>query len=439
MMTYVGSQFVFVKILFGVELFFTEFIFCGKLKRKENFGWRVFLSIMVTLIIIALFPTPMKLTDQFGSIYGIFIYSIFYFLTILSLRFCFNERIWMILYISAAAYSIQHIASCLNSIFKFYDFKIAVFHIMGYELSLYRIICLIISNGAYVLGYFWVAKKMQLDETLQFTKKSVVFLTLVAIIVNHGFILLYFGIMEGRSITDGVIIYIFNIICCLLILAMQISIYEQTQNMREYAVVDKLWRQAKIQYRQSKENIDAINMKCHDMKHLIHVLEKKHSLEELGEIARIIESYEIGIQTGNETLDIILTEKASYCQNKGIQFTCLVNGKILNFIGTTDLYVLFGNLIDNCINAVTCIKDENRKNIGINVNQEKKFVIISTENYYSGKLVFMNGLPMTTKQDKTNHGYGMRSMQNIIEKYNGQMSIKAEMDIFSVNIIIPIC
>lgn len=438
-MNMVGNQLILVKILFGVELFLAEFLFCGKLKRRSHFGLRAASSILITLLILGLFPVPVNLTEQWGPLYGILMYSIFYFLTVISLMFCFQEKIWLILFISAAAYTIEHIASCANSIFNQFDEMVPTFQLPVLGLSAYRVFIYIITlTGIYILAYFMVVRRLQLDETLQFAKKTILFLCGTVIVVNHAFIMLYFGLIPENQIIDNVLVYAFNIICCILILAMQTSVYEHTQNLREFAVVEKLWQQAKEQYKVSKENIDAMNIRCHDMKHLIHKMEKEYSAKELDDISKIIESYEVGVETGNEIIDVILTEKAMYCQRNGIQFTCIVNGQILEFIGTTDLYVLFGNLIDNCINAVKHLHQENRKNIRINVNQEKQFVLINTENYYEGKLEFMNELPMTTNSDKLNHGYGMRSIQNIVKRYNGQISIRAEDGIFSLSIFIPI-
>lgn len=439
MMNMVGSQLVLIKILFGVELLLAEFLFCGKLKRRNHFALRAVSSILITLMILGAFPVPVNLTDRFGPLYGIFMYSAFYFLTVLCLMFCFQEKIWLILFISAAAYTIEHIASCANSIFNQFDHMIPTVQLPILGLSAYRILTYIITlGGIYILAYFIVVRRLQLDETLQFAKKTILFLCGTVIVVNHAFILLYFGLIPENQMIDNVLVYAFNIVCCILILAMQTSVYEHTQNLKEFAVIEKLWQQAKEQYKVSKENIDAMNIRCHDMKHLIHKMEQEHNAKELDDISKIIESYDVGVETGNEILDVILTEKAMYCQRNGIQFTCIVNGQILDFIGTTDLYVLFGNLIDNCINAVKYLQQENRKNIRINVNQEKQFVIINTENYYEAELEFVNGLPVTTNSDKMNHGYGMRSIENMVKKYNGQLNIRAEDGIFSLSILIPI-
>ena len=55
--------------------------------------------------------------------------------------------------------------------------------------------------------------------------------------------------------------------------------------------------------------------------------------------------------TGNHALDVILTEKSLICKQKEIKLTCMADGKQLAFMQTTDLYSIFGNLLNNSIEA----------------------------------------------------------------------------------------
>ena len=57
------------------------------------------------------------------------------------------------------------------------------------------------------------------------------------------------------------------------------------------------------------------------------------------------------------------------------------------------------------------------------------------ENYFKGKLAFEDGLPLTTKEDKESHGFGMRSLRMIVKKYGGELTASVSDDIFHLNII----
>ena len=101
---------------------------------------------------------------------------------------------------------------------------------------------------------------------------------------------------------------------------------------------------------------------------------------------------------------------------------------------------MFGNAVDNAISAVRKIADTDKHTIGLNVSQVKDFVTVNINNYYEGELDYTagGGLPSTTKKDKENHGYGLKSIIYIAEKYGGKVSVKASGGVFDLNIIFPI-
>ena len=110
---------------------------------------------------------------------------------------------------------------------------------------------------------------------------------------------------------------------------------------------------AKAVFVADKENIDLINIKCHDMKHKIRLLTngKNFSNEERESIDKSITIYDSSLKTGNEALDVILTEKAFICNEKNVKFTCVIDGTLISFINETDIFSLFGNIMDNALNA----------------------------------------------------------------------------------------
>ena len=94
--------------------------------------------------------------------------------------------------------------------------------------------------------------------------------------------------------------------------------------------------------------------------------------------------------------------------------------------------------LDNAIEAVERNADENRRCIGMSVKESKGMISAHFENYYAGKLDFDDGLPLTTKSDKRYHGFGMKSIKMLAEKYGGYVSVKAEDGVFNLNILLPI-
>ena len=104
----------------------------------------------------------------------------------------------------------------------------------------------------------------------------------------------------------------------------------------------------------------------------------------------------------------------------------------------SDIYSLFGNAIDNAIEAVERIEDDEKRCIIVRVKKSRGMVLVHIENYYNGELSFKGGLPQTTKKDKRYHGFGMKSIRMIVEKYHGYFSTKSTDGIFSLDILLPV-
>ena len=103
-----------------------------------------------------------------------------------------------------------------------------------------------------------------------------------------------------------------------------------------------------------------------------------------------------------------------------------------------DIYSLFGNMLDNAINAVEQLAAPDERLIGLTVSAlDGGMLLIHEENFFAGRLAFQDGLPQTTQADRFGHGYGMKSMQLLVKKYGGTMQLHAQGHIFSLDILIP--
>ena len=208
---------------------------------------------------------------------------------------------------------------------------------------------------------------------------------------------------------------------------------------KEY--LHKLLHMQKENYRLSAESVELVNRKYHDLKHQIQLLRSEISLEDklhyLDEMEQEIKSYEAQNKTGNEALDVLLTAKSIQCQNAGITLTCVADGKELDFLKPTDISVLFGNALDNAFESVEKISDPDKRLIHLSVARQKQFVRIRVENCCEGEIRFVDGLPATGK-DANYHGFGMKSIRSIVEKYNGSMTVKVQDGWFELRILLPV-
>ena len=196
------------------------------------------------------------------------------------------------------------------------------------------------------------------------------------------------------------------------------------------------------QYKQSRESIELINYKYHDLKHQIEVLRKEQDPEKrnefLNKMENEIKQYELQNKTGNGVLDTVLTSKSMHCDRQGITLTSVVDGHLLNFMETMDICSLFGNALDNAIESVINIPEKEKRLIHVTVSKQKSFVLIRVENYFEGNLAYSNGELESTKKDKAFHGYGIKSIRYIVNKYDGAVDIDTKNNWFNLKILIPL-
>ena len=196
------------------------------------------------------------------------------------------------------------------------------------------------------------------------------------------------------------------------------------------------------QYKMSRDSIDMINYKYHDLKHKIAVLKSEENPEKRKEYLESMENeirqYELQNKTGNKVLDTILTGKSIYCDKHGITLTCVADGTLLDAIDTMDICSIFGNALDNAVESVKKLPDKEKRLIHVTVSKQKEFLLIRFENYYEAKLEIERGHLVSTKEDREFHGYGIKSIRYTVEKYQGAVSISAENNWFDMKILIPL-
>ena len=194
-------------------------------------------------------------------------------------------------------------------------------------------------------------------------------------------------------------------------------------------------------YRLSRESMELTDQKYHDLKHQIALLKAGAGtdrqaawLKEMeAELRRIAPRY----RTGSPVLDAILTTKSASCAREGVELKVIADGALLNFMTDMEVSALFGNMLDNAIEAVERVPEPERRVIRLRVDAEKRFLRIRIENRCAGTLTFRDGLPVTTTQDARSHGFGMKSMQRTVAKYGGSMLAGQRDDWFELNILVP--
>lgn len=247
--------------------------------------------------------------------------------------------------------------------------------------------------------------------------------------------------ISGRYPTE--ILYIRTLVyfCGVLLLYTQRELKIIVQAKSEAELMQSMLERQYEQFCLSKETIENINRKYHDLKHSIVAIraetDPQKRAEYLDDIEQSIKTYETQNKTGNPVLDVLLTTKSMYCLENKINFTCVVDGVAVAFMNVVDVCSLFGNAMDNAIESVMKLPEEQRL-IKLAVYSKDNFVLMQLANYYTNALHYESGQLITSKKDKSNHGFGVKSMRQIAEKYGGTLHITAENNWFSLSVILPI-
>ncbi len=234
--------------------------------------------------------------------------------------------------------------------------------------------------------------------------------------------------------------FLLNSSYCLLTIILVYSIYHIQHQAMELQVIEQILYDKEKHYQDTTANIETINAMCHDFKYLISAIKNKSYIEQddyIDDLQNSIQIYEKNIKTGNDILDSILTEKALKYKNQA-QLTYIADGKCTNFIKPIDLYILIGNAIDNAIEAVERLENNDKRTISLTITNNAGICHFQIINYFNGKLNFIDGLPQTTKALKPQHGYGLKSIKKLTNKYNGSIVVSTKDDLFILDICIPI-
>lgn len=264
----------------------------------------------------------------------------------------------------------------------------------------------------------------------------------VLMAVISGTLYQFFFYLASEGSIPRVIITLIHFYCAT-VFYLQSVLFQKSAMRQELMTFSLLWQQSKAKYSLTKENIDLINRKCHDLKHQMRALKTMEESEErrqyVSELERSIQIYDAIVKTGNEALDTILTEKSLYCEANHILVNCVADGSRLDFINPVDLYAIFGNAMDNAIEGVQGIGEDGRRVIDVLVYVKQQFLAISITNPVDGaRFQFEDGLPITTKEKNGYHGFGLKSIRHTVEKYGGFVTVEAKDGCFSLRILFPL-
>ncbi|MBR6093739.1 MAG: GHKL domain-containing protein [Lachnospiraceae bacterium] len=144
--------------------------------------------------------------------------------------------------------------------------------------------------------------------------------------------------------------------------------------------------------------------------------------------------------TGDEMLDCIVAMKAGRMKEKDIDFTLdgIADGGL--HMKPMDICRVFANALDNAIEAVEGLKEGTKKQISMQIKRTEQFFVVRISNTTSGKVnveKLVSGAGYSSKKDYEHHGFGIRSIVQAVESYDGMTKFESTDGEFTISVMIP--
>ena len=411
-----------MRVAFMFELLAAELLFLWPAEKRSHFLLRYVLSAAVCLLVSPWFP----FSGWPGQLGQFFLFTSLFLLSAAAMGFCFKLKAYAVISSCAAGYAVQHIAYHVTKIAAQCGFLAGVQFGILTNATIREIAILPFVYLLFGLTICLYSAKNQCwknkDRSFNVISVSIIFICVGLTRVSTSL---------GDS--DSITVSIYAIVALLMALMVQLVLSKVVELQYLNETTGLLLQKEKQHYEQSKKAIDTINIKYHDLKHMLGNMHLPP--EEIDTIRNAVQIYGSQVKTGNEALDILLAENTLRLEEEGITLTYMGNGRDFSFMSTMDVYSLFGNAVNNAVEAVRKVEDPEKRIINIVTERKGALINIDITNYYTGTLSFDSGLPITTKSEEEGfHGFGMRSMKLIAEKYGGSLTITAGGEVFDLGI-----
>jgi len=172
----------------------------------------------------------------------------------------------------------------------------------------------------------------------------------------------------------------------------------------------------------------------HDMKnHLLAIrtlADKEGSSQAvdnyIGSLLNGLQGYESIVETGNSLLNGLMAQKLSEAKLAQTAMDLIINFQKIDFIEDMDLCTIFGNAVDNALEACGRIPRSQDRQIIIRTQESAGQLLITVGNTYQGDIRLTDGLPRTSKNDPNSHGIGLRNISRVLKKYDGALDINLD-------------
>lgn len=424
---------VIVPIFTMAQIAVAMWMFAMRLPKRDGFGVRV--AVLVAGIVIACFVGVYvsSLIPSGDNAYA-FLYTempLFAGILLVSiplLLFLYDTTIWCAMFCCCAGYATQN----------FWNGAKSLLEMIGHQTGLWAVYNVFIewavNIGVTVLIYWivwrlWASKvnarglaSIRADRSMLVSMIAVFFFNIL--FPNVLKVLVVLGTEALAMRLTG---YIYTVGCLVVIYLLYEMVYnrhlqlEETTNARAQAERER-------QLEASRISVEAINRRMHDIRHqVLRMLDDADAdldRELLADVAREVRVYATRVNTGNETVDLIVNEKRLACEEHGVELSVIADGRALAHLSPADLYALLGGMLEGARQGLASAGEGTARRIGLNVHTEMGMVSIHVE--------------APCVDEKIAHGAAwLRDTRNIAERYDGTLTASVRCDTLHVNALLP--
>ena len=406
--------------------------FCLPLRRREDFRVRLALSLLPLLLLTPLYSLGFRnVSPEEQWIAAPLVFAISILLLAGLVAFCVETDWSGAVYCAVwCAISAQLISELWNVWVWFLRERFPLTEIwMRYSAA--RLLLVILFTAGCCTGIrFTIARSMPFHKMYHVGPRQMSSALILGLMFTWMFVFLMSKNRAGEPLsTVGI-----EVVCqfyCLTLMYLQTELFKKSAMQKEMDTLNLLYDRQRQQYQIARQNVQIINRRCHELKVQIADLRRmgvdaafQKSLDEAETAARL---YDAGANTGNEVLDVVLTEKTLLCESRKIQLNAVADGSCLRHFEPSDLYALFANALDHAIESAVHIQQQDRRVIDLLVCVRQSFVVI---NVISPEREVQMG-------DNRTLNYEIKVIKRIVQKYKGTLTTETRGGFFAIKIIFP--
>ena len=397
-------------------------------------------SVEVVIVLMSIILTVLNYNFQIYS--NPLLYLSFYLFMFITAIIIFKGNIFskivVLLWILAVVATLEIVASLLITTASGFDLKAIQ------EQNNVRLEVMILSQTLFIYFYVLNKKRLDKDKISFFNNKYNILIGVILFITIIFMIILAWMYGNIDVINEGISKALLILTLCVSLLSItSITLMDQIlKDMEEKHKNEMELQQIKLErvyLADVNSTLEEIRILRHDMRGELALIHGYNELNQREKIRLHIEKklremdIQLVPQIDNEnviTSFVNFKLKEAKSENIDVDIISNINDEEI-YIDKEDICRIINNIMNNAIEA---LEGYNIKKVKLFIGIAGDYLIIKSENPYKGSLLTDSGSIITLKKDRTKHGYGLKSIKGIAERYNGFMNITYDDDKFKIDV-----